>query len=111
MTGALSVTAAVGLLVYALAEAADVGWTSAQTIVLFLASAGHPAAIAAVEQRSPVPLGPFSIFRVRSLSRSNVSGLALSGSLFGTIFVLILNMQQVLGHSPLRTGSRGSPCR
>jgi hypothetical protein len=39
-------------------------------------------------------LMPFSIFRLR----------AVTGSTFGMIFVLTLDMQQVLAYSPLETG-------
>src|SRR5204862_6384067 len=47
---------------------------------------------------------PFSIFRIRAVTGSNVAGLALGGAVFGMIFILTLYMQQVLGYSALRTG-------
>lgn len=104
LAGALSVTAAVAVLVYALVEAGDAGWASAQTLGLIGLSAALVAAFAAIELRSSAPLVPFSIFRIRAVAGSNVAGLALGAAMFGMIFILTLYMQQVLRYSPLQTG-------
>ena len=104
LAGALSVTAAVALLVYALVEAHSAGWASAQTLGLIGASAALFALFVAVELRSRAPIMPFSIFRIRAVAGSNVASLALGGALFGMIFILTLYMQQVLAYSPLETG-------
>jgi EmrB/QacA subfamily drug resistance transporter len=104
VAGALSVTGAVALLVYALVDAGSVGWASARTLGLFGASAALFATFVAVELRSRAPIMPFSIFRIRAVTGSNVAGLALGGAVFGMIFILTLYMQQVLGYSPLETG-------
>jgi EmrB/QacA subfamily drug resistance transporter len=104
VAGGLSVTAAVGLLVYALVEAHSAGWASAQTLGLIGAAAALFALFVAVELRSRAPIMPFSIFRIRAVTGSNVAGLALGGAVFGMIFILTLYMQQVLSYSPLETG-------
>jgi EmrB/QacA subfamily drug resistance transporter len=104
LAGALSVTAGIAVLVYALVEANDAGWASAQTLGLIAASAALLAAFTVIERRSSAPLVPFSIFRIRAVTGSNVAGLALGAAIFGMIFVLTLYMQQVLGYSPLETG-------
>jgi len=104
LAGALSVTAAVAVLVYALVEAESAGWASAQTLGLIGVSVALFAIFSAVELRSRAPVMPFSIFRIRAVTGSNVASLALGGALFGMIFILTLYMQQVLGYSPLRTG-------
>jgi EmrB/QacA subfamily drug resistance transporter len=104
IAGALSVTGAIALLVYALVEADSAGWASAQTLGLIGASAALLALFAAVELRSRAPIMPFSIFRIRAVTGSNVAGLALGGAVFGMIFILTLYMQQVLAYSPLETG-------
>jgi hypothetical protein len=62
------------------------------------------AAFAVIERRSQAPLMPFSIFRIRAVTGSNVAGLALGAAVFGMIFLLTLYMQQVLGYSPIQTG-------
>src|SRR5262245_43183673 len=104
LAGALSVTAGIAVLVYALVEANDAGWASAQTLGLIAASAALLAAFTVIERRSSAPLVPFSIFRIRAVTGSNAAGLALGAAIFGMIFILTLYMQQVLGYSPLETG-------
>ena len=97
-------TAGLAVLVYALVEADSAGWVSAQTLGLLGASAALLALFAAIEMRSRAPILPFSIFRIRAVTGSNVASLALGGAVFGMIFILTLYMQQVLAYSPLETG-------
>ena len=104
LAGALSVTAGIALLVYALVEADSAGWASAQTLGLIGASAALLALFATIELRSRAPVMPFSIFRIRAVTGSNVASLALGGAVFGMIFILTLYMQQVLAYSPIETG-------
>jgi EmrB/QacA subfamily drug resistance transporter len=104
LAGALSVTAGIALLVYALVEAESAGWASAQTLGLIGGSAALLALFAAIELRSSAPILPFSIFRIRAVTGSNVASLALGGAVFGMIFILTLYMQQVLAYSPIETG-------
>jgi EmrB/QacA subfamily drug resistance transporter len=102
--GAVSVTAGLSVLVYALVDANDAGWGSTQTLGLLALSAALIATFVAVELRSQAPLVPFRIFRVRTLTGANVVGLLLGGSLFAMFFFITLYMQQVLGYSPIRAG-------
>jgi EmrB/QacA subfamily drug resistance transporter len=104
LAGALTVTAGLAVLVYALVEADSAGWASAQTLGLLGASAALLALFAAVEVRSRAPILPFSIFRIRAVTGSNVASIALGGAVYGMIFILTLYMQQVLAYSPLETG-------
>ena len=102
--GAAAITGAVGLLIYGLIDAESAGWSSGQTIALFIASAVLLLSFVAIERRSEAPLMPFSIFKLRSLTGANVGGFALGASVFGMIFIITLYMQQVLGYSPIETG-------
>jgi EmrB/QacA subfamily drug resistance transporter len=102
--GAVTVTGGLTLLVYAISKAPDVGWSSARTILLLVASAALLAAFALIELRAPAPLMPFSIFRLRSLAAANIVGFLLGAVIFANFFVLTLYVQQVLGWSALRTG-------
>jgi len=72
--------------------------------VLLAAAAGLIGAFFAIEARSPAPLLPLRIFRLRTLSGSNFGGLMLGGSVFAEFFLLTLYMQQVLHYSALKTG-------
>jgi EmrB/QacA subfamily drug resistance transporter len=102
--GAVSVTAGLSLLVYALVDANDAGWGSTQTLGLLALAAALFAAFVAIELRSQAPLVPFRIFRLRTLTGANTVGLLVGGSLFSMFFFITLYMQQVLGYSPIDAG-------
>jgi EmrB/QacA subfamily drug resistance transporter len=102
--GAITVTSGLALLVYAISKAPDVGWGSARTILLLLASAALIAAFAVIELRTRSPLMPFSIFRIRSLLAANIVGFLLGAVIFANFFVLTLYVQEVLHWSALETG-------
>jgi EmrB/QacA subfamily drug resistance transporter len=102
--GALTITGALVLLVYALVEAPDAGWGSVQTIFLFAGSAALLAAFALVESRHRAPLVPLRFLRSRTLAGANLVML-LNGTLaVGMPFILTLYAQQVLGYSALKFG-------
>jgi EmrB/QacA subfamily drug resistance transporter len=102
--GALTITGALVVLVYALVEAPDAGWTSAQTILLFAASGALLAIFAAIESRHPAPLLPLRLLRSRTLVGANAVMLLFATVGFGMPFILTLYAQQVLGYSPLEFG-------
>jgi EmrB/QacA subfamily drug resistance transporter len=102
--GAASITGGLMLLVYAMTRATQHGWGTGTTIGLLAASAALVAGFVAIEARSKAPLLPLGIFRLRTLTASNVSGLLLAGALFSQFFLLTLYMQQVLHYSALKTG-------
>ena len=104
LAGAFTVTAGLSILVYALVDAESAGWGSTQTIGLLALAAVLLAAFLAIESRTPKPLMPFSIFRLRTLRGANVAGLLIGISLFSMFFFISLYMQQVLGYEPLKAG-------
>ena len=102
--GAVTVTAGLALLVYALVDANDAGWGSTQTVVLLAMAVALIGAFLAIEMRQRSPLVPFSIFRLRTLSASNIVGVLIGAALFSMFFFVSLYMQNVLGFTPLETG-------
>ena len=102
--GAVTVTASLMLLVYGLTQSNNVGWGSAQTIGVLVASAALMAAFLVTETRSRSPLLPLGIFRRRTLAGANMIGFGLGTMVFGMFFLLSLYMQQVLGFSAMETG-------
>ena len=104
LAGAVTVTAGLSLLVYAIVDAESSGWGSTKTIGLLAAAVALLGVFTLIEQRSDAPLVPFSIFRKRTLTGANVVGLLVGGSLFAMFFFLTLYMQQVLGYSPIKAG-------
>src|SRR6266566_94327 len=102
--GAASITGGLMLLVYAMTRASQHGWITAETVSLHAASAALVVAFVVIELRSKAPLLPMRIFRLRTLTASNVSGLLLAAAVFSQFFLLTLYMQQVLHYSALKTG-------
>jgi EmrB/QacA subfamily drug resistance transporter len=102
--GALTSTGALVLLVYALVEAPDVGWSDPQSILLFAGSAVLLAAFALIESRHPTPLLPLRFLRSRTLVGANLVMLLVGAVAVGMPFVLTLYGQQVLGYSALKFG-------
>ena len=102
--GALTITGALVLLVYAVVEAPDTGWTSAQTLLLFAGSAALFGAFAVIESRHPAPLVPLRILRSRTLVGANAVMLLFATVAFGMPFTLTLYAQQVLGYSAVKFG-------
>ena len=104
LAGAVTLTAAMLLLVFTVVEAPDVGWASARTLGSFAGVAAILALFVAIERRTAVPLVRLGILRSGTLVRANVAAMMLVGSWFGFQFIATLYMQQLRGWSPLETG-------
>ena len=104
VAGAVSITAGLMTLVYAIVQAGEHGWTSARTIGLFVLTAALHVAFVFIEQRSKAPLVRLSIFRVRSLRGANVTMFLVASGLFAMFFFNTLYIQRVLGYGPLEAG-------
>ncbi len=102
--GAASITSGLMLLVYGLTRATQHGWATTETVALLAAAGALIAGFFVIELRSKAPLLPLRIFRLRTLTASNVSGLLMGGAIFSQFFLLTLYMQQVLHYSALKTG-------
>jgi EmrB/QacA subfamily drug resistance transporter len=102
--GALTITGALALLVYAIVEAPETGWGDLQTILLLAGSAALLAAFALIESRQRAPLVPLGIFRSKTIVGANAVMLVFGMLPYGLGFVLTLYAQQVLGYSAVKFG-------
>jgi EmrB/QacA subfamily drug resistance transporter len=102
--GAVSVTAGLSVLAYALLDASSAGWGSTKIVALLALSVALIGAFVVIELRSAAPLVPFRIFRLKTLTGANVVGILLGASLFSMFFFISLYMQQVLGYSAIHAG-------
>ena len=109
LVGGVLGTGGMLMFVYALVEAPDHGWGSARTIGAFAGAFVLIVAFLVNEQRSPDPLLPLSIFRIKGLAAANVTGLIAFAGLLAMFFFLTLYMQNVLGYSPMQTGAAYLP--
>ncbi len=104
VAGAVTVTTALLLAVYAIVNGNETGWTSGRTIGLLAAAAVLLALFLGIEARARSPLVPLGLFRLRNLATANVVGVLWAGAMFAWFFLSALYLQLVLGYSPLQVG-------
>jgi EmrB/QacA subfamily drug resistance transporter len=104
IAGALTVTSALILAVYAIVNGNETGWATGETLGLLGASVVLLAVFLTIEARITVPLMPLGIFRNRNVSTANVVGVLMAAGMFAWFFFSALYMQQILGYSPLEVG-------
>ncbi|WP_250633756.1 DHA2 family efflux MFS transporter permease subunit [Pinirhizobacter soli] len=104
LVGAISITAALMLAVYAVVGGREMGWLSAHTlgfgggaVLLFIAFLVN-------ESRVRAPLVPLGLFRLRNLSTSSIVGVLWCASMFAWFFLSALYLQLVLGYDPMKVG-------
>ena len=102
--GAVSVTAGLIVLVFAIVKATDYGWGSWKTLALGAIAVALLAAFVYIEKHSPAPLIRLGIFRSRSIVGANLVMLVVAGGLFSFFFFATLYLQEILGYSPLEAG-------
>lgn len=102
--GAVTVTAGLVALVYALVDANRAGWGSFQTIGLLALSVALLASFVVVELRTKHPIMPLTIFRNRNVASADAVALLVGASLFSMFFFISLYLQQVLGYDALKAG-------
>jgi EmrB/QacA subfamily drug resistance transporter len=104
VAGAVTVTSALMLAVYAIVNGNQVGWTTGRTTGLLGAAAALLAVFLTIESRVTSPLMPLGLFRLRNVATANVVGVLWAASMFAWFFLSALYLQLVLGYSPLKVG-------
>jgi EmrB/QacA subfamily drug resistance transporter len=104
IAGAVSVTAGLVVLVYALVNAQTAGWLSVETLGLGAIAVVLLSAFVMLESRLRHPLIRLGIFRMRSISGANAAMLLVAGGMFAMFFFASIYVQEVLGYSALRAG-------
>ncbi|MDN3027119.1 MFS transporter [Streptomyces sp. S.PB5] len=104
LPGALTLTAAPGLLIYGLVQARDDGFDAVGSWLPLIGAALAAAGFIAIERRVREPLVRLALFARRSLVGGSVVMLAASGLLIASFFLSSFYIQHVLGFSALKTG-------
>jgi EmrB/QacA subfamily drug resistance transporter len=104
VAGAVIVTTALMLAVYAIVGGNEAGWASAQTLGLLGAAAVLMAVFFTIEARVQHPLMPLGLFKLRSVAVANTVGVLWAAAMFAWFFISALYMQLVLGYSPMQVG-------
>jgi EmrB/QacA subfamily drug resistance transporter len=102
--GALSITGALVLLVYAIVTANDIGWISMQTISPLSIAGLMFILFLTIQRRKKEPLIRLNIFRIPNLFASNIAMALLGASWVPMWFFLNLYLQQVLNYGPFESG-------
>src|SRR2546430_149399 len=104
VAGAVTVTGALMLAVYAIVNGNQAGWTSGQTLGLLGGAVALMATFLGIESRVDSPLMPLGLFRLRNVATANIVGILWAAAMFAWFFLSALYLQLVLGYSPLRVG-------
>ncbi|MHB1865519.1 MAG: MFS transporter [Candidatus Saccharimonadales bacterium] len=104
LSGALSVTAALVLLVYGFSKAPSYGWSAASTLSIFAASAVLFVVFIYNELKVKHPLVPLKIFKIRNVAAGDIIQVCLAAGLYATFFFSTLYLQEILNYSPVKTG-------
>jgi EmrB/QacA subfamily drug resistance transporter len=104
VAGAVTVTGALMLAVYAIVNGNQAGWESAQTLGLLGGSLALFAVFLWLETHVAAPLVPLGLFRLRNVATANVVGVLWAAAMFAWFFLAALYLQLVLGYSPLEVG-------
>ncbi|WP_431510370.1 DHA2 family efflux MFS transporter permease subunit [Variovorax sp. DAIF25] len=104
VAGAVTVTLSLMLAVYGVVNGNEAGWRSAQTLGLLGTAVALLAIFIAIEARVKHPLMPLGLFRLRSVSVSNVVGVLWAAAMFAWFFISALYMQLVLAYTPMQIG-------
>ncbi|MFJ9824891.1 MFS transporter [Streptomyces sp. NPDC101160] len=101
VAGALTVTAALVLIVLGVERAAHAG--AAVSAGTLLAGLAFLVAFLVIERRSAEPLVRLNILRHGSLVRANLSAMLFAAGFFGFQFLVVLYLQELRGWSTLET--------
>jgi EmrB/QacA subfamily drug resistance transporter len=104
LSGALAITTALTLLVYALVNGDELGWASARIQVVAASACALLALFLVLERYKPEPLMPLRLFRAPQFAALNVIALLWASGTFAWFVVAALYLQRVLGYNPLRVG-------
>lgn len=109
ITGAITITGGLMSLVYALAKAAENGWTDSGTLAMFGLSAALLVTFIMNELKVKAPLMPLGIFKRRNISGSSIIQLLMPASMFGMFFYLSIYLQHIQHYSPTMAGVANLP--
>jgi len=104
VAGAITVTTALMLAVYAIVNGNEAGWTSLRTLGLLGLAVALLALFLWIETRTPSPLVPLGLLRERNVATANGIGVLWAAAMFAWFFLSALYLQTVLGYSPLLVG-------
>ncbi|WP_372729846.1 MFS transporter, partial [Nocardioides sp.] len=105
VTGAVTVTAGLAAVVFAVVRAPEAGWSSAGTLLFGLGGLALLALFVLLQSRLRQPLMRLGIFRAPNLAAANVAQLMLGAAWIPMFFFINLYLQKVLGLGAFASGA------
>ncbi len=105
LAGAVTVTAGLAALVYAVVRVPETGWTSTSTLVFGLGGLVLLGVFVWLQVRVADPLVRLGIFKVPNLAAANVAQFMLGAAWIPMFFFINLYLQQVLGLGAFASGA------
>jgi MFS family permease len=104
VVGAILCTVGLGLIVAGFIEQPQRGWGDPLILLAFAVGAACLGAFVAYELRTPMPMLPLRLFRLRNFSVANIETLSVYGGLSALTTFLTLYLIEFAGFSALRAG-------
>ncbi len=104
LPGAVGITLGMGTLLFAISQAAHLGWTSATVLGCLLAAVVLLNWFVTVEKRAVQPLVRMDIFKVHNVRVGNALVMCLGVAMTATTFFSSVALQGVVGYSALDAG-------
>lgn len=105
LLGAVLAVVALAGLTYGLIEGPSSGWGSPPVVATLVLGIGAGIAFVVAERRSPAPMLPPAIFRIRRFSVTNATTFFLYAALGGVLFLVPVELQVADRYSPLASGA------
>lgn len=103
--GAFATVVGLGGLTFGLIEGPERGWVSPLVLASFVVGVAGLALFPLWELRTPHPIVPLRLFRIRNFTGSNLVTLGVYFTFYGALFFVVLELQQVAGYTPLEAGA------
>ncbi len=107
--GLVTFSGSLFLLVFALIEGNEKGWSSTRILAYLIAAAVLLMAFLLAEHKQERPMLDLSLFRRPAFAGASIVAFAVSSSMFAMFLYLTLYIQDVLGYDPLQAGLRFLP--
>lgn len=104
VSGMILFTAAATLITFAIIRAGEDGWTARGPVIAFVAGLAALVLFVLVQKRHPNPLVDLTLLRSGAFTGATLASLLLSLSAFGSLALVSIWLQSVVGLEPLAAG-------
>jgi EmrB/QacA subfamily drug resistance transporter len=107
--GAVTFSASLFMLVFALIRGNEEGWGSGIIVALLVGSVATMILFVVIERRSKAPMLDLALFRKPTFAGASIVAFVLSASMFAMFLYIVLYIQNILHFSPFDAGVRFLP--